>query len=128
MELATLTDIELLALLIAGEADGEPLTGIVAVACVPVERLRRGRWGGNLRQVMLQRWQFSTFNDDHWRRFTDRMATYAIVARLAIDGRLRSPFPDATHYHAVAVSPYWITAQKMRHLGQVGAHVFYCED
>ena len=45
MELERLTDIELLALMIAAEADDQPIEGKVAVACVPVERLRRGGGG-----------------------------------------------------------------------------------
>lgn len=72
-DLAGYSDVELLALLIAGEADGESLAGQVAVACVPVERLRRRRWGATLRDVILQPYQFSTFNNGHWRGFLSRL-------------------------------------------------------
>lgn len=122
-----LSDVELLALLIAGEADGEELAGQVAVACVPVERLRRGRWGDDLRSVMLQPYQFSTFNDGHWERFTHRIDHHRRLARLAMEKLLSSPAPGATHYHAASIIPSWAYSSKMQMVGQLGRHVFYRE-
>ena len=128
-----LTDIELLALLIAAESDNQPLAGQVAVACVPLTRLRRGWWGRDLRRVILAPWQFSTFNEPppghkaHWQWFTHRIGAYTTLALLAIDGLLASPVPTATHYHPVSVSPTWILSPKMLWLQQIGDHVFYQE-
>lgn len=127
MTLTDLSDVELLALLIAGESDGEELAGQVAVACVPVERLRRGRWGATLREVMLQPYQFSTFNNDHWRAFTHRLDVHRKLARLAMEKLLSTPTPGATHYHAVVMKPSWAHSSQMMMVGQVGRHVFYRE-
>lgn len=129
IELSQLTDLELLSLLIAGEADDQPLAGRVAVACVPVERLHRGRWGDSLRSVMLARWQFSTFNDDHWQRFTSRIGAHILLAELAIAGLLKSPATGATHYYAksIPVPPVWVFSSRMVRLGDVGGHIFFQE-
>lgn len=128
-ELSQLTDLELLALLIAGEADNQPLAGRVAVACVPATRLHRGRWGKDLRSVMLQKWQFSTFNDDHWRRFTGRISAHITLAECAINGLLNTPTPGATHYYAksIPIAPAWAFSSRMVRLGDVGAHIFFEE-
>jgi len=125
--LSGLTNIELLALMIAGEADNQPLTGRVAVACVAVERLRRHRWGDTLRKVLLQRYQFSTFNGAHWQQFTHRIGAHTALAELAIERLLNSPVNSATHYHTADVSPPWAKSSAMICLGQIGSHIFYRE-
>lgn len=127
MELERLTDLELLALLIAAEADNQPLEGKVAVACVPVERLRRQRWGRTLHQVIMQPYQFSTFNDSHWKRFGVRISAYIMLAEMAINNLCNSPVNGSTHYHTVAVSPVWAKSPAMFRRGQIGAHIFYQE-
>lgn len=129
MKLDDFSEVDLLALLIAGESDGESLAGQVAVACVPVERLRRGRWGATLQEVMLQPYQFSTFNGEHWLRFVPRIEVHRTVAKLAIRNLLNSHFPGATHYHvASGLWPEWSRSYRMLRTGQqLGAHVFYME-
>lgn len=137
VELSALGDVELLALLIAGEADNQPLAGQVAVACVPIERLRRGRWGATLRAVLLYPNAFSTFNDvgrpgaldDHWVRFWHRQQMYWMLARLAIDRHVHSPVASATHYcrHDLEPKPRWTLPRYSTRLGQIGDHLFYRE-
>ena len=122
-----LTDIELLALLVAGEASNQPLAGQVAVACVPVERLYRRMWGNNLRRIMLQKWQFGTFNDTHWQRFTPIMSHFIMLAECAIHNLLLSPTPSATHYHHVGILPAWAQSDRMIWINRIGEHNFYVE-
>lgn len=124
-----LTDIELLALLVAGEADNQPLAGRVAVACVAVERLRRGRWGDTLHKVITQPYQFSTFNDDHYLRFTHRINAHIQIAELAIERLLNTPTPNATHYCRYDLNPMpkWTGAMYSKSLGRIEDHVFYVE-
>lgn len=122
-----LTDIELLALMVAGEADNQPLTGRVAVACVAVERLRRGRWGDSLRRVLLQPYQFSTFNGVHWQGFTHHIGAHVQLAELAIACLLNSSVNGATHYHTTDVLPSWAKSPVMLRRGQIGDHLFYTE-
>lgn len=103
-ELERLTDIELLALMVAAEAGNQPLAGRVAVAMVAMERLRlQPRYGTGLRGVLLKPYQFSTFNGDHWRPFMPRLEAQITIAELAVGGLLNSPTPTATHYHTTAV-------------------------
>lgn len=128
MELNRLTDIELLALLIAAEADNQPLTGKVAVACVPVERLRRGRWGATLQQVILQPYQFSAFNvNSHYMRFTQRIGVHVMLAEMAIGNLCNSQVNGSTHYHTAAVLPVWAKSPSMIRRGQIADHIFYTE-
>lgn len=127
MELERLTDIELLALMIAAEADDQPIEGKVAVACVPVDRLRRGRWGNSLRQVILQPYQFSTFNGSHWKRFGIRIGAHVMLAEMAINSLCNSPVNGATHYHTADILPVWAKSPAMIRRGQIGAHLFYQE-
>lgn len=127
MELERLTDIELLALMIAAEADDQPIEGKVAVACVPVERLRRGRWGSSLRKVILQPYQFSTFNGSHWKRFGIRIGAHVMLAEMAINSLCNSPVNGATHYHTADILPVWAKSPAMIRRGQIGQHIFYTE-
>jgi spore germination cell wall hydrolase CwlJ-like protein len=128
MELERLTDIELLALLIAAEADNQPIEGKVAVACVPVERLRRGRWGSSLRKVILQPYQFSAFNvNSHYMRFAGRIGAHIMLAEMAINSLCNSPTNGATHYHTADILPVWAKSPAMIRRGQIGAHLFYQE-
>lgn len=128
--LQRLTDIELLALLVAAESDNQPLVGRVAVACVPIERLRRKRWGNNLCKIILAPYQFSCFNDDdHWQRFTQRIGSHVQLAELAIEHLLNSPASGATHYHCFGLNPLpkWALPKYSVQLGRIGDHVFYME-
>lgn len=127
LKLEELTDTELLALLIAAEADDQPIAGQVSVACVVTERLRRQRWGNNLRSVILAPYQFSTFNGTHWQAFTPRISRYIMMAQLAVDDLLKTLTPTATHYHATSITPAWASSKQMVRLGTIGQHAFYRE-
>lgn len=136
-ELDRLTDIELLALMIAAEAGGQSLAGKVAVACVAVERVKRQRshYGLTLRTVLLKPYQFSTFNPtatpghEHWRRFTGFIGAHTLMAELAIHRLLLSPVATATHYLRTDVSPppLWTHPTFSVSLGVIGDHAFYRE-
>lgn len=45
------------------------------------------------------------------------------VARAALSGYVYLPVGLATHYHTIAVHPYW--APSLSHVGTIGAHRFY---
>jgi len=62
MKLSDLTDIQLLAGTIRKEAEGEPVLGKMAVACVIRNRVADRRWLDSWQGVMLQAQQFSCFN------------------------------------------------------------------
>jgi hypothetical protein len=96
---------------------------------VAVERLRRGRWGDTLRKVLLQRYQFSTFNSSHWQRFTHRIGAHIQLAELAIEKLLNSPVNGATHYCRYDLNPMpkWTGAMYSVSLGRIEDHVFFRE-
>lgn len=131
-ELAQLTDIELLALMVAGEADNQPLEGKVAVAMTVMARLDRQRsyYGLTVRDIILRPYQYSTFNANHWRRFTQRIPAYIQLAELAIKCLLISPAQGATHYCRFDLKPMptWTQKQYSTLLGRIGQHNFYQEE
>lgn len=125
-------DLDLLALLVAGESANQPLAGQVAVVCTVTERLRRRRayYGLTLRNVMLMPWQYSCFNSPaHWRKFLEAMPAFRPLAELAIAELLRSPVAGATHYchKDLTPKPVWTLLEHSTYLGQIGAHIFYRE-
>ena len=63
--LLNMSDDELLARLIWGEARNQSTDGMVAVACVVINRLAdyRKRFGSTLYGVITRKWAFSCFND-----------------------------------------------------------------
>lgn len=131
VELVQLSNLDLLALLVAAEAGGEPLAGQVAVACTVTERLarRRAHYGATLRQVMLFPGQYSTFNTDHWRSFIGSIPRLRPLAELALGDLLRSPVSGATHYchKDLEPKPTWTHPEYATYLGQIQAHIFYRE-
>lgn len=59
-----LTDTQLLALTIYGEARGESLAGRIAVGSVILERVNHRAWDGRtIQEVCLKPWQFSCYNE-----------------------------------------------------------------
>ncbi len=45
------------------------------------------------------------------------------IARVALGGMVYAPVGTATHYHTLAVNPYW--ASSLESVGVIGAHIFY---
>lgn len=59
-----LSDAQLLALTIYGEARGETVDGQIAVGTIVLERVEHGGWyGSNIHEVCLKKYQFSCFNE-----------------------------------------------------------------
>lgn len=120
--LATLDDMQLLALCIWGEARGESVTGQLAIAHVVLNRVARPSWWGHdVRSVILKEWQFSYFNS----RSPGPGLVQLTIAELALAKLTQDPTLGATHYHAVGMTPDW--TRLMRQLVQIGGHWFYCE-
>jgi len=47
------------------------------------------------------------------------------IARMALKGKVGDFLGQATHYHAVYVSPDWSRDPRYKRIGQVGKHIFY---
>lgn len=130
-------EIDMLARTIFGEARGEPVEGMEAVASVVLNRVKiakaRGRywWGNNIISVCQKPYQFSCWNksDPSYKTLTNvtdqdiHFATSLRIARRAVINALADKTKGATHYHADYVSPYW--AQGERPTKIIGRHLFY---
>jgi spore germination cell wall hydrolase CwlJ-like protein len=101
--------------IVASEARGEPIEGIMAVAqCI---RDRSQLWGMTVTEVCLAPGQFAS-------PYQGEISPEVVQAVWAVfdEGMSVLEIPT-THFHADYVSPYW-TADKVSR-GQVGAHRFY---
>lgn len=130
-------EIDVMARTIFGEARGEPIEGMEAVANVIMNRAKisekKGRywWGNGIIGVCQKPYQFSCWNknDPSYQRLTTvtesniHFATSLRIARRAIIGALPDLTKGSTHYHADYVSPYWIKGE--RPVKVIGRHIFY---
>ncbi len=124
--------VDVLARTLWGEARGENVRGIEAVAAVVMNRVRRGGWWGNtVETVCRKRWQFSCWNPGDPNRakleaVDERDRAFRIclrVARRAVSGVLDDPTHGATHYHVRGLMPLWARGRDPS--AEIGAHVFY---
>lgn len=129
--------IDTLARTLYGEARGEKVRGIEAVAAVIINRvefaLKRGGywWGSDVETVCLRPWQFSCWNANDPNRNkillveeTNKVFGICLrVARRALAGTLKDPTKGATHYHVKGLLPAW--ARKQIPCAEVGHHIFY---
>lgn len=103
--------------IVASEARGEPIEGIMAVA--QVIRDRSQLWGMTVTEVCLAPGQFAA-------PYHGEISPEVVQAVWAVfdEGMSVLEIPT-THFHADYVSPYW-TADKVSR-GSIGAHLFYGE-
>lgn len=123
---------EIMAKTLYGEARGEGIPGLEAVASVILNRVKHPRWWGkNIREVCLKPMQFSCWNiDDPNRRklMTDLSddPIFDICKRIAvraIHGLLKDTTKGSTHYHTLKSHPKWANALVPN--TQIGNHLFY---
>ncbi|MGE5145629.1 MAG: cell wall hydrolase [Candidatus Eiseniibacteriota bacterium] len=124
-------DVDVTARTLYGEARGQPLDGIVAVACVIVNRARRGTYGDGAAGVCRRPWQFSCWNPrDPNRAIIERVQpgvfvfdVCRLVASLVLRGVLSDPTGGATHYHTKGVAPEWSRGKTPSAV--IGDHQFF---
>lgn len=113
------------------EAASESVSGQRAVAQVVMNRVRHSSYPNNICGVVFQGserstgCQFSFTCDGSLSRVPERQSWLRAdrVARAALGGFVYQPVGLATHYHTLAVNPYW--ASSLQAVTQVGAHQFY---
>ncbi len=133
--------VDVLARTIWGEARGEGLRGMEAVACVVMNRVRHAQnrraigarhwWGDDVASVCRKPFQFSCWNTNDPNRekllsVSADDALFAIcqrAARRAVAGVLDDVTRGATHYHAKGVFPLW--ARGRAPSTDIGNHLFY---
>lgn len=133
------SDVDVFAKTLYGEARGEGLKGIEAVASVIINRLKvavkRGDfwWGRTVKEICLKPYQFSCWNPEDLnfkkiREVTDKEPLFDVclrVAKRAMLGFLTDTTRGATHYHAKSVHPAW--ARHLVPVEDIGNHLFYTE-
>ncbi len=142
--LAPLPDEAIYGLTLFGEARGEPIEGLIGVACTIRNRVRdaKARWGKDYRAVCLQKAQFSCWapvggpaNHQTVLDAATVLLTHATappeleqcawVALGVSRGAVLDIVKGANHYHAISMKPRPSWAQSFVPLTQKGAHVFY---
>lgn len=127
-------EIDVLARTIYGEARGEGMQGMQAVANVVMNRAKNpGWWGNDVISVCKKPYQFSCWNlnDPNYYKIntvtkeSDPVFEDALyIAQKAVSGQLTDLTDGATHYHAANIEiPNW--AWEMSLKGIIGSHVFY---
>jgi len=113
------------------EARSESDQGQRAVAQVVLNRVAHPSYPNTVCGVVYQGserstgCQFSFTCDGSLAKAPNRMFWYRAenVARAALSGYVERSVGLATHYHTIAIYPYW--APSLRHIITVGAHRFY---
>ena len=124
----TSADVDCLAKNIYHEAGVESKQGKFAVAQVTLNRLRDGRWGRTICNVVYAKAQFSWTLYAKKRNETPKGPLWNdshAVALAVLDKGMRVPsLQSATYYHADYIKPpVWV--KSVAKIQQVGAHIFY---
>jgi spore germination cell wall hydrolase CwlJ-like protein len=123
----TTADAQCLAKNIYHEAGVEPIEGKFAVAQVTLNRLKTGRWGHSICDVVYSKAQFSWTLSKRKVREQPRGELWAeslTVARTVLDKGVRVPsLSQSTYYHADYVKPLW--SKSVVKIQQIGQHIFY---
>lgn len=122
---------ECLATAIYYEAASESDAGQRAVAQVVLNRVAHSAWPNTVCGVVYQGasrqtgCQFSFTCDGSLARRPSRVGweRASRIAREALAGVVYQPVGLSTHYHTLAVHPYW--ADSLKRTAVIGAHVFY---
>jgi Cell Wall Hydrolase len=122
---------------LAFEASGETEIGKVAVAYVILNRMRSGRWGRKMADVVTSPWQFEPWMTrkseiEGLSRTDPRYLKAAEIADAVLAGRIPDPTAGATHFlNPVIVQerrggslPSWADGDGK----PIGRHVFYCPE
>lgn len=125
-------NIDIVARTLWGEARGEGIAGMQAVANVIANRVKAGGWfGPGWKEVCQKPYQFSTWNPGDPNRSKVLAVTTAdsdfrmalAIATQAVDGVLADITKGALYYHADYVTPTWADPAKIT--AEIGSHVFY---
>ena len=125
--------VDVLARTIYGEARGEGLSGMQAVANVVINRVKNPSWwGSDVVSVCKKPYQFSCWNktDPNFLKITTVtkrdpvFVTALALAEKAVNGTLPYITNGATHYHTTTMTPpAWSYELAMKNT--IGSHIFY---
>lgn len=133
-----MSEIDTLARTLWGEARGEGKIGMIAVACVILNRVklsgkRRDFGKGTISSACLYPWQFSCWNKndpnlEKLKTVNDSDPAFIVagdVAKMAVEGSLKDITNGATHYYSSSMKnpPYW--AVGVEPCKVIGRHIFF---
>jgi N-acetylmuramoyl-L-alanine amidase len=136
IELEKLSEADLLARCIWGEARGESIRGKLAVAHVVLNRVNANSYyGSSIKEVILKPLHFSCFNENNpnlakilsLNSSNPDLAYCQAVADVSLLTGNPDPTGGATHYYAAHVKPSWVSSPQMKFLCKIGNHLFYRE-
>jgi len=121
------------------EARGESLAGILAVIGTILARVERPEFPDTICEVVhagvywngapvRHRCAFTYWCDGRPERYgnlRDLGEVKKAVEFFIESGATVPSVAGATHYHTALVTPYWMFAECMIYLGQIGNHLFY---
>ena len=109
------------------EAGIESKAGKIAVAQITLNRLKSGRWGSNICDVVYAKAQFSWTLDRklRWSQPKGKLwdDSVEVAEEFVHKGRRVKGLEDSGFYHTHYVNPNWAKAKKIVH--QIGQHIFY---
>ena len=146
-----LTDAQVVALVLYGEARSEPVQGVIAVGCVIRNRVRadighdnkHDWWGEGFKGVCLAPWQFSCLSEKggagNFRKvlqFAQKLASKTQIthpqerqcvwiAMGIVGDYVIDPTKASTHYHTRNLLPRPAWTKGEAPVAQIGSHVFY---
>jgi spore germination cell wall hydrolase CwlJ-like protein len=122
-------DLQCLTEAVYWEARGEGAAGMAAVAQVVLNRVRhpafpktvcgvvyQGASDGDCQFSFACKAHSSPSEDDAWERARQ-------IASRALSGHVMTAVGQATNFHAVSVTPGWMTS--LQKVAQIGSHIFY---
>lgn len=131
-----MTDLEILARTLYGEARFNDLEDAEAIANVILNRVGYRNWPGTVGEVCLQPWQFSCWlqhDEAHAANFRRVMSAERgankwfdqcwLTAERALSGALTDRTRTSTHYHTRAVAPRWSKGKTP--VFETHAHVYF---
>ena len=133
-------EIDVMARTLWGEARSEAAYGMLAVAHVILNRVRKAQanggkywWGHDIITVCQKPYQFSCWNPADPNRpkmmaveaSNIHFATALRIARRAVLGHEGEDITNgADHYHTTDITPFW--AKDKMPVAIIGKHIFYC--
>jgi spore germination cell wall hydrolase CwlJ-like protein len=115
-------EVECLARNIYFEARNQPIEGQEAVAHVTLNRLKSGKHGDSICQVVYQPYAFSwTLKSKAVMKEIKAEALARDVAFKTLLGHTKDPTNGATHYHATYVTPHW--SKKLEKKVKISSHI-----
>jgi N-acetylmuramoyl-L-alanine amidase len=121
----TAKELECLTKNIYYEAGIEDSVGKYAVANVTINRLKTGKWGKDICQVVYAPKQFSWTSNKRLPKPNKELWTESQkIAVAALSGKRVRGLTDSLFYHATYINlPRWVN--KEEHVVTIGRHVFY---